>query len=215
MRAVPKNIHRILSISTDSIGAGPACLSERIRLMADPHVGDLQAILEWRNGFHAFESALHFFPASAIAPDISIDDWNARELWVDVYEGLADDRLFFAEDVFGGQFCIFDGSIHSFDPETGGMNHLAGSMDEWAGLILSDHEFLTGYPLGHAWQLAHGPIPVGKRLLPKIPFVAGGSYSIENLHAVDSVAGMRFRGEIACRIKDLPDGESIGFDVVD
>lgn len=210
-----KNIQKLLSIASGPIGMPGAILGEKIRHMAGSKSNEIQDILGRNNGFYAFESALHFFPASALAPEISIDEWNVAELWIDAYEGLADDRLFFAEDVFGGQFCIFDGSIHSFDPETGEMNHLADSIDEWAGLILSDHEFLTGYPLGHAWQVAHGPIPVGKRLLPKVPFVTGGSYSIDNLHAVEAVSGMRFRGEIACRIRDLPDGESIGFDVVD
>ena len=210
-----KNIQNLLSIASGPIGMPGAILGEKIRRMAGSKSNEIQEILGRNNGFYAFESALHFFPASALTPEISIDEWNFAELWIDAYEGLADDRLFFAEDIFGGQFCISDGSIHSFDPETGEMNHLADSMDEWAGLILSDHEFLTGYPLGHAWQVTNGPIPAGKRLLPKVPFVAGGSYSVDNLHAVDAVAGMRFRGEIACRIKDLPDGEGIGFDVVD
>ena len=43
-------------------------------------------------------------------------------------------------------------------------------------------------------------------LLPKIPFVFGGKYEIENLYPVDDLKGMLFRASIAKQIRGLPDG---------
>lgn len=46
--------------------------------------------------------------------------------------------MFFAEDVFGGQFCIKDNQVYRFDPETGGLdviadrNAIAVRLRKWA-----------------------------------------------------------------------------------
>lgn len=36
---------------------------------------------------------------------------------------------FFAEDVFGGQFCIKDSKVYTFDPETGSLGYLADDIE--------------------------------------------------------------------------------------
>jgi hypothetical protein len=40
-------------------------------------------------------------------------------------------------------------------------------------------------------------------------FITGGSFTVDNLASIDAAVGMRFRGEIAVQIKDLPDGATI------
>lgn len=37
--------------------------------------------------------------------------------------------FFFAEDVFGGQFCIKDSKVYTFDPETGSLGYLADDIE--------------------------------------------------------------------------------------
>jgi hypothetical protein len=178
--------------------------------------GELVAlILNRTNGFYAFESALHVFPLGARSGSHGIDSWNAPELWRNSYDGMAEGLVFFAEDIFGGQFGIKDDAIYSFDPETGESSRLARSVDEWAGTILDDLEFMTGYPLAHQWQATNGPIASGDRLVPKRPFVLGGEYGLTNLIGLEAVKGMRFRGDLAVQIRDLPDGSSITFTIVD
>src|SRR5207245_6232815 len=113
--------------------------------------------------------------------------------------------LFFAEDVFGDQFCLHEGRVCSFDAETGELKVLGHSLEDWAKRILDDYELLTGYPLIHKWQELHGPVPIGTRLMPKIPFVLGGGYSLDNLYVLASVSAMKSRGNLARQIKDLPD----------
>ncbi|MFA9444899.1 SMI1/KNR4 family protein [Egicoccus sp. AB-alg6-2] len=117
--------------------------------------------------------------------------------------------LCFAEDVFGGQFALTPDGIVAFDPETGAVDHLAATLDEWAQAILDDHAVLTGHPLARAWQTRHGPLPPAQRLVPVVPFVLGGPFDLENLHALDATQGMRLRGELAAQLRDLPDGATV------
>ena len=97
----------------------------------------------------------------------------------------------------------------TFDPETGGTALIASGLNEWAKILLDDFNVWTGFSVAHDWQTQHGPIPVGSRLLPITPFVLGGEFSPDNLRAIDSTEGMRYRASIAVRIRDLPDGTSI------
>ena len=83
---------------------------------------------------------------------------------------------------------------------------MAYDFEGWAQMILNQYESETGYPLAHEWQILNGRLDFGKRLLPKKPFLIGGSFEIDNLFAMDAVSGMRLRGEIAQQIATLPDG---------
>lgn len=135
--------------------------------------------------------------------------WNAPDLWRDTYGDLATDLYFFAEDAFGNQFAIQNDRIASFDAETGAVELFATTVEVWAERMMTDYELLSGFPLAHEWQTHNGPIAPGSRLVPKIPFVLGGEFTVENLHALDAVKGMRWRGDLARQIRDLPDGASV------
>lgn len=209
-----KNIDKLLKIAGEALGpALPAEMPARIA-QAGPLGAELWALLQKRNGFFAFESALHVFPAGSTGFR-SIERWNAPDLWRDHYQGLDAGCLFFAEDLFGGQFAIKDELVYAFDPETGALEVLASSIDAWAEAVLSDSEVLTGQPLAHTWQEMNGPIVAGERLLPAIPFVLGGEFSPANLRAIEAVKGMRFRGDLAVQIRDLPDGAQIDLKVIE
>jgi hypothetical protein len=53
------------------------------------------------------------------------------------------------------------------------------------------------------------------RLMPQIPFVLGGRFSLSNLFALDAVRAMKTYANLALQIKDLPDGATVNFRVVD
>lgn len=183
------------------------------RRLAGALVSQLLEMLYKRNGFYALESALHVFPTHSSKDEIGICEWNENTLWCSAYKGFTDGCLFFAEDIFGGQFCIKDSKIYIFDPETGLLEYLADDIESWAKLVINDYEVLTGYSLAHKWQKQYGLLPAGKRLLPKVPFVMGGEFVLDNLYLVDAVEGMKFRANIACQIKDLPDGAQVRFNI--
>ncbi len=171
-------------------------------------------LLRIKNGFYAFEYSLHVFPFTD-EKLMSIQRWNSFDLWRNEYQELAENMLFFAEDAFGNQFCVHNQQICAFDAETGQTKIIASSLEKWAEVILSDYNLLTGYPLMHEWQAFNGPIPQTHRLVPKTPFVLGGEYSIKNLCSINSVIGMKSRGNLARQIKNCPDGTQIKFELLE
>lgn len=209
------SLEKLLSRASSSLNTNTPALSDEIRVLAGLLANDLLNMLNIKNGFYALESALHVFPSHSNHHEIGLDEWNSDVLWRNVYHGMTNDCLFFAEDIFGGQFCIKKNKIYTFDPETGALDYLANDIAGWAEAIITDYKVLTGYPLAHQWQENHGQLPVRKRLLPKIPFVAGGEFGLDNLYLHDAVEGMKFRANIAIQVKDLPDGAQIQFEVVD
>ena len=166
---------------------------------------ELEAMLQLRNGFYAFESALHVFPFEDCGPETGLRRWNSAELWRYEYKALLEGHFFFAEDVFGGQFSIRDDHIWMVDPETGDASAIADSLEGWAQKLVEDGRVLTGWPLGHEWQMKHGPIPIGRRLMPGRLFVLGGEFEVDNLAAVEAIQAMQLRGSIAVQLHEVPD----------
>ncbi len=175
----------------------------------------LSELLGRRDGFFAFEGALHVRCWATIGAEIGVADWNDQALWRFGYEHLGEEWLCFAEDTFGGQFAIRQGSVAMLDPETGEVAPMASSIEDWAQQILQDHEVHTGWPLAHAWQVENGPLPPGRRLIPKVPFILGGEFVVENLYDADTVLSLQYRAEFAHQIAEVPDGTSVRLRSVD
>jgi hypothetical protein len=175
---------------------------------------ELSEMLRERAGFYAFESALYVRPPSDCYVHLGLQTWNSSTGWREVYGDLTQGLFFFAEDLFGVQFAIAADGVITFDPETGERTLLADDLDGWANALLTDYPALTGQPLAHAWQVAHGALKAEVRLMPKRPFVLGGEFSIDNLAPVDSTEGMRFRGDLAIQLRDLPDGSEVRLRVI-
>ncbi|MEI2603596.1 SMI1/KNR4 family protein [Erwinia aphidicola] len=197
---------KLLSLCSDSLAPAP----EDMQFDTSAHpalVDELRQLLSSKNGCYGFVSALHIFPWQSSGEEMGIQQWNQPELWIDAYEDMARDALFFAEDIFGVQFCLRGDAVCSFEPETGEFSWLAASLEHWCALILEEYSVLTGYPLAQDWQEQHGALPPGCRLMPKLPFVAGGEFVPENLQAVRSIQAMRHRAQFALQIRHMPDGQ--------
>jgi len=207
-------LQKLIEIGGEALG--PANAMPDVASLASgaaPIANELAELLMQKNGFFAFEAALHVFPWESRGAEVGLQAWNSPDLWIGEYQGMADGCLFFAEDIFGGQFCVGEGGIYQFDPETGEKTKIASGAEEWADAILRDYRVLTGYPLAHQWQQLHGAIAPGYRLVPKVPFVVGGEFEIENLYLLDAVRAMRLRASFAVQIRDLPDGAKIKFTI--
>jgi hypothetical protein len=206
MKSRRNAVARLLAISSPAIGVGPQTEFPE----AGKHSQDLAALLQGRNGFYAFESALHVFPSGS-STEPTLEQWNGDALWRDAYGDLADGLFSFAEDVFGGQFTLSDRGVGAFDPETGDVTIIAKDIPSWAAAILREPETLSGCPLARQWQRLHGPLAAGRRLAPKTPFILGGPFEVENLASIDTVESLRFRAHLATQIRDVPDGSKISF----
>ena len=211
-------IEKLLSIaSSATVAKVVSNISLPTQQVGGESFQELVQMISAKNGFYAFEGALHVLPwvaSTGPGPIIGLQAWNESKLWRDWYQGITDGLFFFAEDIFGGQFAIRGNEIVSFEPESGEIAVVAPTLDRWAAEILLNYVRLTGYSLAQSWQLSNGPIAVGKRLLPKIPFILGGAYEDTNLHAVDAVQGMRYRGELWEQLRDLPDGAQVRLKVL-
>lgn len=205
---------KLIGIASPATCDAPPVLTPESEKLAGPLAEELKALLAVRNGFNAFEGALHVRAAGSDCWG-DLNAWNASPGWRDEYRDLAEGGLFFAEDAFGAQFCLHDGAVWTFDPETGAREHLSDTLDGWCGAILADYRVLTGQPLANAWQRANGRLPASHRLIPIVPFVLGGGFDVANLCAVDAERGMRVRANLAAQIRDLPDGAEIRYRLTD
>src|SRR6185312_15664354 len=212
---VATNIDRLLELAGPPLSKDSPRLPGQYAALADLPAGELLRLLGKRNGFYAFESALLVRPLSEQPNELGIVRWNAPALWRSEYQGLADGPLFFAEDIFGGQFGVAADAVFWFNPETGDRERLTSSVEDWAGLLLKDSSLRLGWPLAHEWQQRFGPLPEGKRLVPKVPFVLGGDFEVANLHALDAVRAMRFYANVAVQIHNASDGTKIQLRVIE
>jgi hypothetical protein len=210
-----KSLEKLLSISSGPLGSETAPVNLPDLDAFAELGGQLKALLRCRNGFYAFESALHFFPATPPGTEIGLNSWNSNELWRCEYGDLAEGALFFSEDAFGNQFALQGKHVCFFDAETGEFTEFSDGLEAWADRVLKAYKVSTGYRLLHEWQQKNGALAVGSRLMPRIPFVLGGSYSLDNLYALSSVSGMKTRGNLARQLKDLPDGAQVRFQVIE
>lgn len=208
-------LKKLLENSSPSINKHIPSLTKEVISMSGKLSSELLEMLRLKNGFYSLESALHVFPAQSTEQEYGLNEWNSDKLWRNSYNKLKDELLFFAEDIFGGQFCIYNDRIYQFDPETAVLEYMADGLEEWARKIIQDYDYYTGYSLANEWQKNNGLVPKNNRLAPKIPFVMGGEFSLENLYLTESVTGMRARANIANQIKNLPDGKKIHFEITD
>lgn len=203
------SVKRLLRLGSESIRPRPIDDSAILGAFGGIALKQLERLLQFRNGFYAFESALHVFSDKGWGGEPGLLAWNSDSLWRGEYRGMAGSAIFFAEDVFGCQFCLVDGVVSLFDPETAEFEVVAADVDGWAGKVMGDYELWTGHRLARDWQQVHGSIPVGSRLAPITPFVLGGAYSIENLQLMESSLAMRFRASVAVQVRGLPDGAQV------
>src|SRR5260370_19132499 len=205
-------LQELSSISSEPLAPKP----ERMPRFLEGWVlgAELFAMLAQKNGFYALESALHIFPVTS-DPASGLEGWNSDSLWRGGYKDLAHGLLFFAEDVFQDQFCLSSQGIMRFCAQTGATEFMAGSMEKWADRILSDSSAETGWQLARDWQAPHWPPPPGKRCMPKMPFIFGGEYSLDNPWAGDPLEGMRLKASLAMQTRGLPDGTKIRLRVTD
>jgi len=200
-------LDRLIEISSDSLYDGDPAGS-----IAD---FGLSALLHRKNGFFAFESALLVRPSHTVGNVKGAIEWNSKASWKGEYLIDIQDHFFFAENILGEPFSISKNGVFFLDPETAEFSEFAEDIEEWALKVLAEPELHAGYGLAHAWQSKHGALFEGERLGPKVPFVLGGEFEIENLARRSDIELMEFRVQLANQIHSLPDGAEIQIEITD
>lgn len=207
-------INRLLQVASEPLSNQWSSGNEQFAIKHGQAGVELIELLRMKNGFYAFESALHVFYCDSNGDHMSLQTWNAPETWRTEYGNLIhQDMLFFAEDAYGNQFAISKGEVVLFYSEFAEIEFISKSISEWAEILLSDWRGFTGYELAHDWQCQHRPLREGERLTPKVPFVIGGKYETSNLYAGRSVDVMRFRGSLAQQLANIPDGAPVNLEI--
>lgn len=210
-----KSTEKLMLIADDPVVQEPAFFRTDILRTLGGLGLELANLLAEKNGFYAFDSALHVFPACQKEGVMDLEKWNDPNIWIRHYGDMALGTVFFAEGLFGDQFGIRESGIVRFEAETGLVEPIASSLEGWARLILKDYNYQTGYPLARKWQRIHGHLPPNQRLVAITPFVLGGEYDVQNLFALDAVKAMRYHADLALRIRDVPNGTKITFEIGD
>jgi hypothetical protein len=204
-------LSQLLAQAHRPLSAADAILPPLIMAQAADLVGELTEMLAAKNDFFVFGPALHVFPCDSNDLSWELVQWNMPGLSKHEYTSFVDPGLCFAEDIFGNQFCIRDGGVYLFTVETGELKYIASSLNAWAGVILNNDRFWTGWPVAQRWVDVHGGFPLHKRLLPAIPFICNGSFELDNLQPVDASELMCFWGNFATQVRHLPDGTQLRY----
>jgi hypothetical protein len=205
---------KLLAVSSDALL--PVWQGEEEKLLERFGVSPttLLDLLRYKNGFFAFESALHVYPLGSRSGGLDLVDWNDPQEWRYEYGDLIGmPVLFFAQDAFGNQFGISNQNIVLFYSEFAEIEPVAKDLDEWSEVLMGDWRGLSGYELAHEWQVQNRPLTEGERLIPKVPFVVGGKYELSNLYAGRVAEAMRFRGSLAQQLATIPDGTPINLKI--
>jgi hypothetical protein len=118
----------------------------------------------------------------------------------------------FAYDVFADVFVVLENGIGRVATETGALDETWASLDAWAEEVIANPEEILGEELLQNWSARFGQLQPGYRLTPKMPFIFGGTYELDNIVAMPIGDILQFRAEIARQVKDLPDGARVLID---
>ena len=86
------------------------------------------------------------------------------------------------------------------------------------GVLAAGSEFLVDWQMSALVDKATqrlGPLASGRKYCLKIPGVLGGEYGGDNLGTISMEELIRFSGDIARQIADLPEGTPVKLSVVD
>ena len=202
-----KKLSRIGSIPLSCEPAGLAAL-ETLQFNAGA-VAQVLSLLESKNGYVAFEAALHVFSTDDAANVPGLVTWNSPDGWRKLYGLENDPILFFAQDLFANQFGITSDKVFRLEAEWGQLTEHSLNLANWAETVLQDYDYETGWSVGREWQLANHAIDASERLLAKKPIVLGGDYVSENFAAIPTAQCMQQLGRLFNEIKDKPDGTPV------
>ncbi|HZO85002.1 MAG TPA: hypothetical protein VFC26_07305, partial [Verrucomicrobiae bacterium] len=170
---------------------------------------NLFQILSQINGFILHDGALHVRGAS-LAPEWHSlrAAWRGKGSFTTLYPNVKPSDIPFAQDQFGDQFLIREGKILRLFAETGEIEPLAESLEDFLFRVEDDIEtFLT---VGFRDKLQPGEL-----LLAYPPFCFQESGANASLKPVPAGEVISFHADLARQIRDVPDGGQVQIKPID
>jgi hypothetical protein len=167
------------------------------------------------NGGYYYSGALQLYSFLEYGQQEDIGEINVTI--AQLYQKIAGKIFAFGQDTFGNQFCFReDGKVVFLNIESGDVEELADSFMSWEDSLEKDFEYLTGVNLRIEFAKANpNVLGVADRLCPKIPFIIGGEFTVNNLYRVSFLECLYINYNIANQIHDLPDGATISLKAVE
>jgi hypothetical protein len=173
-----------------------------------------QKLLVENNGGYFYKNALHLFGA---APSISFHDISEmNELFHSLYQELVKGYFCFGEDLFGNLLTFHKERVYLFDIETAEFSEIASDFSKWLEVLQADLDFYCGSSITENLpEITIKKLVEGNRLCPKMPFILGGEYSLDNLVLKNYRANLEFNCDLAWQIVNLPDGTQFSIEIND
>ncbi|UJB68300.1 DUF1851 domain-containing protein [Acaryochloris sp. 'Moss Beach'] len=123
-----------------------------------------------------------------------------------------------AQNDFGNLLVLDDiGAYWRICPEDMYCEIIAANAEEMDDLS-KDEEFHTDWEMSRLIEIGqelYGKLPPECCYCLKVPSILGGSYNRENIGTITRAEVIEFSGDLAKKIKDLPDGTKIKFTTTD
>src|SRR5690348_3725097 len=164
---------------------------------------ELAGILTEINGFILHDGALHVRGAS-LAPEWHSlrAPWREPEPFSALYPTVQPADIPFAQDQVGDQFLLRHGHVLRLSAETGDVEPVANSVDDFLTRVSEDIEGFLNVGLCHTMK-------PGQLLLAYPPFLFRESGAATSLRSSPASEVIRFHGDLARQIRDLPDGSQV------
>jgi len=165
------------------------------------------------NGRLFFNRALLIDGFGKIQYDLSFVEMNL--LLNEKYGTMIPNFYAFGCDAFGHQFIFSEGKVCFLNIEDATCRVVADNFRGWIQAIKEKSDYYTGESLLINWENKFGNLKTWQRLSAKMPFIAGGSYDVENLYAMNIIQLIEYNSDIAKQVFGLPDGTRIQFNIED
>jgi hypothetical protein len=182
---------------------GPDVTDEEI--LAEVPVG-LFDVLRKLNGFVLHNGALHVRGACLEPKWHSLrSPWRGEAAFHNLYNSVRPEDVPFAQDLFGDQFLLRGQGVWRLFAETGEMEELAATLNEfWEGVNGDIETYLN---------VGKGDLKPGQLLLAYPPFCVGESDQNVELSKVPAQEAISFHAMLARQLQDLPEGAKVKFNI--
>jgi len=170
---------------------------------------DLVRVLSDTNGFILHEGAVHVRGACLTPEWHSLRAaWRGPKAFHTLYDDVQSSDVPFAQDQVGDQFLIRGGVVLRLFAETGEIERLSDSLQDFFSRVSSDIEGFLNVGLSHTMQ-------PGQLLHAYPPFCFRESGTGASLAALPATEVILVHADLARQIRDVPDGGQIEFKVTD
>lgn len=153
------------------------------------------------NRISAYKGALRFHEP---------EDLSWRQSWGEHYGHLRPEIKIFSSDAFGTVYGLLGNeSVCIFWPETGELENINSSIEEFFQFILDDPVNTIHYDLYVQAVKKYGPPSINQHFAFIIETVLGGALATENLVVMDAVNHYKALAKIALQIHNLPIGQKV------